>query len=1038
MPFPTNQLMALWVLLAPSAVAAQGLSLRPPSLGDALGGVEGTTAPRGLEQDFVYTERPGQNPVSWYEFQWLYYDVSSPSGGEAGIRLYFYRNEREVAERALPVIRSAYLRLVDQFHYTPTKRIPYILYSSQREFQTTNVFEVAESVLGVTSPTDLKMSLPYFGDHEKFREVSTHELVHQFHIQKMLDLAGEDRSVGLVDALPLWFVEGIAEYYSKGGLDPETDGYVRDLLWNPDPERHYQVVAYADDRYRGYIPTYKLGQARIAFIAEVYGKEKIQAYIENAYVTGAQGRLPPGERTFGAVTRRVLGESLEQVDARWRAWLKRRYYPDYLANGQDLPQVEEVRGAPAELEAYAASPDGATIFARGIDREEGRARLYLFDGRHPGRALEVVEDDRPGFESLHPIEQNVLAISDHAIAFTAQDGSGDSLYFQSYLRSGGTGAKPPVLQLGPRRKLSIAHPAGLRFIEVSDPAFSEDESHIAFVGLTERGQRDIYVVAAAGGAARQITDDAYNERDLFWGKDGIYCSSDATDHGLYNLFRIDPGTGDRTRLTTAPANDRHPRRQGDGSVLYSSDTAGKTDLYRLGDGRTQRITDFTTGLWNPAAAPADRAIWAQTFNHGRFRLVEVPRVAWLEQPATTVPPAPGPPLAFPTERFPETIPRYESYALRNWRLENAIVFGGAATNAIAGRGVLLFSDVLRDNLLYVDLAVYGSFSYTQGLVLFENRAHRTAWALGAYQFVTLQFDRLNPTLSFLQRDFGVRGILRFPIDRFRRVEAELNLGGLQRYCLTDEGFDFTFACRGLYAARPEYPTTADWERRNGGVNPIANPVFRFGYDTVRFDRYEGPIDGSSLLFELGGNVVPTRGAVSGFTRLDAERYWHLFGRSKFFLRLASAITFAPNDNSRIWAKSWWLTSADNLRGFYPLDFAYLIGQNYYVVNAELHIPLDVLVRILFFDYMAFVVAFDFGGVFNRWETRLEPSTGRVLEYGAWESRSLTGVLGLNMLIGPLLFRIHFGHPFDIGGEITPAMIGNTAWVTNFSLRYFFF
>ena len=86
-----------------------------------------------------------------------------------------------------PAIRAAYLRLVDQFHYTPTKQIPYFLYSSQREFQTTNIFQVGESVLGVTSPRDLKMSLPYFGDHEKFREVSTHEMVHQFTIQKMMN-----------------------------------------------------------------------------------------------------------------------------------------------------------------------------------------------------------------------------------------------------------------------------------------------------------------------------------------------------------------------------------------------------------------------------------------------------------------------------------------------------------------------------------------------------------------------------------------------------------------------------------------------------------------------------------------------------------------------------------------------------------------------------------------------------------------------------------------------------------------------------------
>ncbi|HEX8909596.1 MAG TPA: hypothetical protein VF805_10355, partial [Anaeromyxobacteraceae bacterium] len=191
-------LAALWLAAAPLAAAGQGLQLARPNIGEELRRMDrlyeraersGLARPRGFEQTFVLPERPGQNQVSWYDFDWLHLDVPSPSGGEGGIRLYFYRREREVAERALPVIRNAYLRLVDQFHYTPTKQIPFILYASQREFQATNVFQVTESVLGVTSPRDLKMSLPYFGNHELFREVSTHELAHQFTIQKLLDLS---------------------------------------------------------------------------------------------------------------------------------------------------------------------------------------------------------------------------------------------------------------------------------------------------------------------------------------------------------------------------------------------------------------------------------------------------------------------------------------------------------------------------------------------------------------------------------------------------------------------------------------------------------------------------------------------------------------------------------------------------------------------------------------------------------------------------------------------------------------------------------
>jgi hypothetical protein len=85
---------------------------------------------------------------------------------------------------------------------------------------------------------------------------------------------------------------------------------------------------------------------------------------------------------------------------------------------------------------------------------------------------------------------------------------------------------------------------------------------------------------------------------------------------------------------------------------------------------------------------------------------------------------------------------------------------------------------------------------------------------------------------------------------------------------------------------------------------------------------------------------------------------------------------------------------------------------------------------------------DFGGVFDRWDTRsgaVRDATGALArsDLGAWDSRTLTGVLGVNVLFGPLLLRVHFGHPYDIGGLLTPAMREGDKWVTNVTLRYFF-
>jgi hypothetical protein len=1048
--------LAVFALL-PVAAVAQGLTLRSPSVGEAmqqLDRLEGKNdAP--LEQTFILPERPGQNQVAWYDFDWHHYDVPPPGGGPGGIRLYYYQSAKAQAQRALPAILSAYARLVDQFHYNPTKQIPYILYSTQREFQTTNVFQVSEGTLGVTSPQDLKMTVPYFGDHWKFVETSTHEMVHQFTIQKLLEAAGTDEMTSPISFLPLWFIEGIAEYYTKGGIDVETDLYLRDLVWNPDPRRGYEILPFPEDRIRGFIPTYKLGQARIAFIAEVYGPDKIQGFLESAYLLGDGSQSAgAGARNFGALVRRVLNEPIEQVDARWQSWVKKRYYREYLDTKQDLAQMRLMRSLPAEPESFVTSEDGNLVFLRGIDRDKGRAKLFLFDVRHVRGAVPVAQDSEPGMEWLHPIEYNTLAIGKGIIAFSAQDGPGDRLYYRRFRHKEPEERRAPSIELGKLRRLDVHAPGGGRFTIIADPSFSADASHIAFVGVAlGDGQSDIYVVPVTGGEARRVTDDPFVERDLAWGPDGIYCSSDATDHGRLNLFRIDPGTGSRTRLTTAPATDRSPQPQADGSVLYTSDAHGKPDIHLLKNGKTQRLTDFTTGLTSPAASPKARGIFATTFHGGEFRLIEVPKVAWLEEEPVAIAPAAGAVLQIPEAEIPEQTPEYDALALRNWRPQAGFVYGGGAGASVAGRASVLFSDYLRDHVLFMDLSVYGSFEYTQALVLYENRAQRTPKLYGAFHFVQPQLDRLDPDLAYYQRDFGVVTAVRHPLDRFRRLEAEVMLGAVQRYCLTD--LNSPLVCGGIRQNSPVYGDSAGWEERNGGVNPLIQPTLRYGYDTMRFDPATGPVDGSSLLLEVGGAYLPTQSAVTGFVRADAQRFWRLAGRSNFSLRFAGGSSFAPNERSEAWEKSFWLTAADNLRGFYPLDNSWLIGQGYYVMNAELQVPLDPLIRLFIFDYIEGVAALDFGGVFDQWKSGEvqpveDPANGddppdqfndfedRLFNLGAWDSRTLTGVLGVNVLFGPLLLRVHFGHPFDIGGLPTPALVRNDNWVTNVTLRYFFF
>src|SRR5271167_2916978 len=87
------RLLAFLLLTAGTAGAQTFSAGGHASIGDALRTLDRLRTLRSnrplsskdLQQTFVLPERPGQNLVSWYAFDWLHYDVASPSGGTGGI-----------------------------------------------------------------------------------------------------------------------------------------------------------------------------------------------------------------------------------------------------------------------------------------------------------------------------------------------------------------------------------------------------------------------------------------------------------------------------------------------------------------------------------------------------------------------------------------------------------------------------------------------------------------------------------------------------------------------------------------------------------------------------------------------------------------------------------------------------------------------------------------------------------------------------------------------------------------------------------------
>ena len=123
----------------------------------------------------------------------------------------------------------------------------------------------------------------------------------------------------------------------------------------------------------------------------------------------------------------------------------------------------------------------------------------------------------------------------------------------------------------------------------------------------------------------------------------------------------------------------------------------------------------------------------------------------------------------------------------------------------------------------------------------------------------------------------------------------------------------------------------------------------------------------------------------------------MIGRSKISGRLAAGFA----DGSRF-GRHFFLSSFDNLRGFLFNDNR-LLGDAYYVAQAELAIPLDIFIRFAFFQNITGILGADFGGVVNSGTARRSPELTRCLNAAvteAWANRSMDWVVGANLGLGP--------------------------------------
>ncbi len=732
----------------------------------------------------------GRNKIQYEDFDWNvlrteHFDV------------YFYPEMQELAEHGAAFAEEVYVELQNRFNFSVTRRIPLVFYSSQLHFKQTNITNgfIPDGVGGFYEFLKGRVVIPANGNLHRFRRVVRHEMVHVFTMHKLAQVY-RDYRIPFDRLPPLWFTEGLAEYWS-GPQDHQHEMIMRDAIY-----ANYLVPLENMYRIRGSYLMYKEGEALCRFISENYGEEKLLSLIENAWI----------DRDFRNVIEYTLKENFTEISAQWQRWLQKTYYPklDTAASPALLTDGLSVKGFNTKPVYYQMKNGQRKVLFTGNHGGYSNVFHVLVDSTYTpvGRPQILIRGERNSqFESFHLLDSRMSVSEDGQLAFVTKSGETDVIHTYD-LESGSTGA------------MYIFDGV----IALYSPSWSPDGKQIAFVGIDETGFIDLYAYDVAHDRLRQLTRDSYDERDPSWSPDGSYIvfSSDRTPRGIenvYNLFTYEWETGTIDYVTHGRQQDFSPRWSPDGNfIIYTSATRDSTgrfggqDLYVIdakpklpvftqmgtatpvqghpnsGVRWKRRLTDFTTAIYDPVWTRDDQIIFS-AFENYQFTVRTMSGLDTLLRKPVSLEPDPQNLESMGLWSFPRIEADPETDVLqyrRRYGLD--IAQGQISSSAVWGTGgaaVLAFSDLMGNDRLFV--TIFNTSQYTGDFINSLNvnisRLHlnrRANIGYGVYRYGGLRYDLTEPDAPtefprFWEEVWGGFGAVSYPISMFRRIEVATSL-----------------------------------------------------------------------------------------------------------------------------------------------------------------------------------------------------------------------------------------------------------------------
>jgi len=995
----------------------------------------------------------GQNKVQYKDFK---FEVLKTEHFD----IYFYPEEKDSAERVSRMAERWYSRLSDIFGHEIRSRQPVMLYASHPDFEQTNVVSgmIDEGTGGVTEGIKRRVVLPMAGTLAETDHVLGHELVHAFQYDIAAQRAGAQNGGGAggVEGLPLWFIEGMAEYLSIGPVDTHT------AMWIRDAARKEKLPTIANLDNPEFFP-YRWGQALWAFIGGRWGDSKVAQIFRDALRSN----------DLDVALKNATGFNAKDLSSEWHTAIHAQYDPILKANAKIGTFARNVTESDKEKLAMnvspSLSPDGKRIIYFS-SRDMLSIGLFLADTSN-GRIVRKLVDTSldPHFSSLEFISSAGSWKSDSRQFVVGAVRKGQPELAIIDVDNGNIIREIPFPKLG----------------EILSPSWSPDGHSVAFSAIVG-GDTDLFVYNLDTNSEQRLTNDPFADMQPAWSPDGsrlafvtdrFSTKLDNLEAGPYQLAIFDVASGEIRPLHTFPdGKSIDPQWNADGRRLYFvSDRDGISNVYVMNveSGELKQVTAVDAGVSGiTALSPAissgvdAKTLALSAYESGSYHvyLMESPEllagrqlsdtnvrteaaglpptrrdstdlVRLLEDPNTGLPPASETPVPEP----------YRSRLSLDAVSQPSIGVGVSRFGPTVSGGIAFgFSDMLGNHNLYAEIAAdtYGSgFSDiakdTGGALTYWNMTKRINWGVAISQipYVAGGYATGTGTVggqtafieqSIIQRqvDRGVNAMIAYPMSNSNRIELGAGVSQLS-FDQEVQTVATSFNTGQVISNTTQNSSLGDTLHLNSANVAFVNDRALFGATS--------PVAGQRARFE----VSPTMGSLNFTTGLlDYRRY---FMPAKFYTIAVRALHYgrygADAQDSRLiplflgypeFVRGYGINSfttdeCNSLTGACP-TFDRLEGSRMAVGNIELRFPLlrpfGVTGRMYGPLPVEVALFADGGAAWNK---------GDHISFSNDAERkpvSSAGVTFRTSLLGFAIAQIDLAHPFDRPGK---------GWVWGFSL-----